>query len=111
MCHYYISFHICLDPPQNVTLLATGIDSLELSWESPLKTGPNVTVYIVICHLDSDHDTYHIYPEGNHTMELDSLTPYTTYTCCVTANTTLGPSSIACTTQTTPETGIAICCP
>ena len=107
---YLFSLHTCLDPPQNVTLLATGINSLELTWEPPQHTGSNVTVYIVLLYHDADNETYHIHPEDNHTMELDSLTPHTTYTCCVIANTTHGPSSLACTTQTTLETGMFNSC-
>ena len=86
-----------------MTLVATGFDSLEISWEPPQEIGTNVIVYIVLFHFDGGNDTYHINPDNKHTMNLTSLTPHTTYNCCVIANTTLGPSSLACATEKTLE--------
>ena len=87
-----------------MTLVATGFDSLEINWEPPQEIGINVTVYIVLFQFDGGNETYHINPEQNRTLVLTSLTPHTTYNCCVIANTTSGPSSLACATQTTLET-------
>ena len=41
-------------------------------------------------------------------LHLNALSPYMTYTCCVTANTTGGLSNPACETQTTLEEGILL---
>ena len=65
----------------------------------------NTTLYIVLCEFEVANETYVIVPEDNRIIELDSLTPHTNYTCCVVANTTLGPSRQACVTQTTLESG------
>ena len=90
-----------------MSLVATGYDSLEISWEPPTISSEeaNTTLYIVVCEFEVANETYVIVPEDNHIIELDSLTPHTNYTCCVVANTTLGPSRQACVTQTTLESG------
>ena len=93
-------FNSYSEPPQNVTLTATGHDELKFHWSPPPEFA--ATLYVVFFQ----EETYHISPPTNLVMELDSLMPYTAYTCCVAANTTFGPSSIVCATQTTLETGM-----
>ena len=88
------------EPPQNVTLNATGADKLEISWSPPPELA--VTLYIVIFQ----DETYHVDPSSDLVMDLDSLNTYTAYTCCVAANTASGASRIACVTKTHQETGI-----
>ena len=39
-------------------------------------------------------------------LDVDSLSPYSVYNCCVTANTTKGFSNPVCDTETTLEDGI-----
>lgn len=95
-------FCLFTEPPQNVALVTTGFDSLQISWEPPQQIGSDEPVYIVLCEYDILNQTY-IVPDNNHIMEVGSLSPYTTYTCCVIANSTLGTSSLACATQTTLE--------
>ena len=90
---------VFIAPPQNVTLTSTEPEKLELRWSPPPEFA--VTLYIVIFQ----DETYHINPLSDLVMELNSLMTYTTYTCCVAANTTSGPSTTACDTQTTLETG------
>ena len=100
--HLNQMFYFVTEPPQNVVLVATGIDSLQISWERPQQIGSEEPVYIVVCEFNIPNQTY--VADNNHTMEVGSLSPHTTYTCCVIANSTLGTSSFACATQTTLET-------
>ena len=62
-----------------MNLIATGSDKLQMSWEPPPQSildGFNTTLYIVAI----ENRTHHVDPLlSNLTVELDSLTPYTTY--------------------------------
>ena len=87
------------EPPQNVTLAASGHDRLEIRWSPPPELA--VTLYVVIFQ----DETFHVNPTTDLVKELDSLMAFTTYNCCVAANTLSGPSRMACATQTTLETG------
>ena len=103
--HYFCLF---LEPSLNVTLRVTGSDSMEISWQSSNKTGSeaaNITAFMVLCESDFATKSS-IVSKHNHTMEMQFLTPYMNYTCCVSVNTTHGPSGLACDTQTTLESGI-----
>lgn len=60
-----------------------------------------MTRYVVIL----EDETFLVDPTSVLVKELNSLMPYTTYTSCVAANTSSGPSRITCATQTTLETG------
>jgi hypothetical protein len=98
----------CTEPPQNLTLTATGSDRLEISWKPPPGQF-TITLYIILLQ----GETYHVSPSSDLVMELGTLVPYTTYNCCVAANTTSRPSKLACVTQKTLETGYCIlimCC-
>ena len=92
-------YNLILEPPQNVALTATGPDKLEISWSPP--PGSRATLYIVIF----EGVTHPVQPSRNLVMELDSLTTFTRYTCCVAAKTRSGASRMACDTQTTLELG------
>ena len=98
--------HGITDPPQDVVLLATGSETLEISWEPPPMTGSGsgefkILAYYIFCEYRMAKRIYGVDPEHNFTLELDSLTPHTTYNCCVIAHTNDGPSSLICDTQTT----------
>ena len=85
--------------------MPTGSDKLQISWNPPPQNysdEPITTLYIILF----EDETYHIHPSENLTKEFKSLTPYTTYNCCIAANTTSGPSRLACVTQTTLEAGL-----
>ena len=90
-------------PPQNATLTATGPTSLQFSWNPPVQEHWefNTTQYIVLF----ENTTYTVDPSSNLTIKLDALIPFTKYNCCVAANTTSGPSRLACATKTTPRIG------
>ena len=51
------------------------------------------------------YHTHYVHPTSPLLLHFEFLAPYTSYTCCVAANTTLGPTRLACTTQTTLESG------
>ena len=99
--HYFLNYFS--ESPQNITLTATASDKLELSWLPP-QDFP-ATLYIVIFQ----GTIYHIDPSSDLVMELGSLMKYTSYSCCVAANTASGASRIECATQTTLETGMLKC--
>ena len=95
------------EPPQNVTLRAIGSDTLEIRWEPPPQSIHHqftTTLYIVYF----ENETYFVNTSSDLVMQLESLTPHTTYNCCVAANTTAGPSRLACASQTTLRTGMSI---
>ncbi|CAI8044466.1 hypothetical protein GBAR_LOCUS24664, partial [Geodia barretti] len=99
VCPAEWSSNDCIEPPQNVTLTATGSDRLEFRWEPPPHNIHRqfATLYIVFFR----NEAHFVNASSNLVMQLESLTPYTTYNCCVAANTTSGPSRLACTSQTT----------
>ena len=86
------------EPPQNVTLTATGSDELEISWTPPPH---GATLYFVIF----EGETHYVDHTSSLHMTFEPLTPYTSYNCCVAANTTSGPTRLACATKTTLQSG------
>lgn len=50
-------------------------------------------------------DRVHVVSASQHFLDVDSLSPYSTYTCCVTASTTIGLSNPVCDTEATLEDG------
>ena len=91
------------EPPQNLTLTPTASDQLQFSWGPPNITEEfEVNLYFVLFQGNK----YTIDPSSDQVMVFDSLTPFTTYNCCVAASTTSGPSMLACATQTTLESGM-----
>lgn len=92
--------HTHTEPPQNVTLTATGSDKLEISWVPPPQT--NIIVYFVVFE---DYHTHYVNPTSPLLLHFEFLAPYTSYTGCVAANTTMGPTRLACKTQTTLQSG------
>ena len=99
------------DPPQDVTVVATGFDSLEISWEPPQQNRSEseestIIAYIIFCDSSTARTVYsRIDPQDNLMVQHNSLTPHTTYTCCVFVNTTNGQSSLVCDSQATLESG------
>lgn len=84
--------------------------SLTLSWELPLvffERHGTVVHFQVQC--ESEENTEHgiiIYsPHNVREVELVSLTPYNTYNCCISLQTTLANSSLVCQVARTPEKG------
>lgn len=94
-----------------MTVVATGFDSLEISWGPPQQTGSgpeesNVTSYTIFCDSSMARTIFSsVDPQDSLMVQLNLLTPHTTYTCCVLVNTTNGPSSLVCDSQTTLESG------
>ena len=101
---------ICIlvaDSPRNITLTPTGFDTMQLSWKPPHlndSADAHVVHFVILCSSDFNFTT----TVSDDSLQLDSLTPYTSYTCCVTADTTLGLSAAACETQITLESGMHI---
>lgn len=91
-------------PPNNVRLVSTNSTSLTLSWEVPAQPNGNVTGYNYSCNTTSAAGT------GSTTAIVTSvvftgLTPFTTYTCSVSARTAPGEGERVTVTSTTNEDG------
>ena len=99
--------------PRNVTLSAMNSRNLILSWELPLvfleKHG-TVVRFPIQCESEEDVEhSINVYgPPNVREVELVSLTPYITYNCCISIQTTLANSSVVCQAARTPEKGNSI---
>ena len=87
---------------------ATSSASLTASWEAPELDDMDgeLTSFSISCDLGT-HETEPngIVPLNQLSFIQSDLQPYTTYTCCVNAQTTVGVSGTVCQTQTTLEDG------
>ena len=91
-------------PPNNVRLVSTNSTSLTLSWDVPAQPNGNVTGYNYSCNTTSAAGT------GSTTTIVTSivftgLSPFTTYTCSVSARTAPGEGEPVTVTNTTNEDG------
>ena len=91
-------------PPNNVRLVSTNSTSLTLSWDVPAQPNGNVTGYNYSCNTTSAAGT------GSTTASVTSvvftgLSPFTTYTCSVSARTAPGEGEPETVTNTTDEDG------
>ena len=84
-------------------LSAISPNSLRLTWEYPLldDVDGNLNQFSVFC----PPDRVHVVSASQRFLNVDSLSPFSPYTCCVTANTTFGLSSPVCDSETTLEDG------
>ena len=96
------------ESPQISSVNATSSTSLVVSWKHPNleEMDGEVETFAVSC---SPGDIAVSAPADSLSAELLHLSPYTTYTCCVTAHTTAGVSGASCGTQTTLEDGMCMC--
>ena len=92
---------------------ATSSTQLLVSWDRPNLDEMDGALenFSVSCSPGDDNT---VYTPAN-SLSADSLSagllhlsPYTTYTCCVTAHTTAGVSGASCGTQTTLEDGVSV---
>ena len=102
MCTFPACLHVSLiESPWDVTLTATGPNSVRLTWEYHDGDG-HLTQFSVSCLPDR----VQVVSAFQQVLNVDSLSPYSAYTCCVTANTTIGLSNPACDTVTTLQDGM-----
>ena len=93
--------------PQFVRLWATGPDRMVMSWEPPGNS--TITSYSVYQAgglnqgLSEDHS---VDADDDLQVEIDSLSPYTTYTYCVVAHIAHLSSLPVCVSEITLEAGI-----
>jgi len=101
---------ILLGPPQNLSFIEVNSSEYLLTWGLPIYDRNNLdaTYYKVQCS-SQDHVgfVYNLSIEARRT-EISDLRPFTVYSCCVSALTTVGTSSPACLLGKTPEEGIII---
>ena len=94
-------------PPQNVRNTARSSTTLSISWSPPLITQRYGTIlrYNVSClgsgmlqfNQTTDNSTF--------SVRMVSLRPYTNYSCCISAITTVAEGTKACTNTITSEAG------
>ena len=66
--------------------------SMQLSamWMEPSPTNGRITAYSVSCRENRTMDVYTVTTSDSTSVEIQGLTPFTTYECFVTANTSAG---------------------
>ena len=96
------------ESPQIVSVDATSSTRLLVSWDRPNldEMDGALETFSVSCS-PGDNNTVPA-PADYLSAVLLHLSPYTTYTCCVTAHTTTGMSGASCGTQTTLEDGVSV---
>lgn len=96
-------------PPQMLSVNATTSTSLLVSWEAPnlvADTDGDLEYFYVSCNKPfNDGDPFSATVSFNggaqFSATISDLQPYTTYTCCVFADTTVGLSTSSCLISTT----------
>ena len=96
------------ESPQIVSVNATSSTRLLVSWDRPNldEMDGALETFSVSC-TPGDNNTVPA-PADSLCAGLLHLSPYTTYTCCVSAHTTAGMSGASCGTQTTLEDGVSV---
>ena len=82
---------------------AASSTSLLVSWEAPhlADTDGDLLSFSVSCNNEA-HPLFELFNDGaQFSVIVFRLQPYTTYTCCVVGNTTVGVSASSCLTTTT----------
>ena len=96
------------ESPQIVSVDATSSTRLLVSWDRPnLDEMDGVLETFSVSCSPGDNNPVDV-PADSLSAGLLHLSPYTTYTCCVTAHTTAGVSGASCGTQTTLEDGVSV---
>ena len=91
------------DPPQMVSINTITSTSLNVTWDPPMLLDEQLNHYSVSCS-NEEEDPLIIMP-SNLSVSITNLLPYTTYTCCISAETITGVSRPICATQSTFEDG------
>ena len=111
---YCCLFLVAPGPPSNPSLRINTATSLYLSWEEPEEPNGNITGYIYVCYntgnegvvvqeetgLSSDTRSAIITGSG-----AGGITPFTIYTCSVTASTSAGNGTAAMAMGTSASAG------
>ena len=96
------------ESPQIVSVNATSSTSLLVSWDRPNLDEMDGTLETFSVSCSPDEGNTVDAPADSLSAGLFDLSPYTTYTCCVTAHTTAGMSGASCGSQTTLEDGVSV---
>ena len=96
------------ESPQIVSVNATSSTSLLISWDRPNLDEMDGTLETFSVSCSPDEGNTVDAPADSLSAGLFDLSPYTTYTCCVTAHTTAGMSGASCGSQTTLEDGVSV---
>jgi len=97
-----------------VSLVAVDATSLELSWDPPVPDTDDgaITNYHVNCISQQDTAGFlyadSLPPDSNRRLDIENLSPFTDYMCCVSVQTTGGTSPMLCLHQTTMEASMQI---
>ena len=78
-------------PPVNISISSYSSTTLTISWGEPTQPNGIITDYNLTCMDDTDHQ-HSIMTTGDiTTVTVNSLLPYTNYTCTVIPYTKVGP--------------------
>ena len=99
-------------PPINFTVTSRTPESLTFSWQSSVDPNGRHGVfrqYDVICYSAGNPPQMTAARSLNYNMEvtfeIEALTPFRNYNCCVNVTTTLATSTIVCRAAETPQDG------
>ena len=100
-------FHIITGPPNSVNADPIDSTSILLNWTQPVFDSQNssiITKYGIWC-VSTEGDTVRDVAISSDQLEyrVNSLEPYSNYTCCLRALTTIGNSSSSCASALTME--------
>ena len=102
-CHYPSP-----GPPNNVTVTPLDSTSILMNWIPPMFESYNssiITDFVVSCHSTADDSLVDKASIVSTVLEYEvhSLQPFSIYSCCVMATTTIGSTPMACQTVQTME--------
>ena len=104
---YFFHYPVPSGSPQNTTATDISSRSATLTWSPPLPEdrNGNITAYVINASVVGSEEMFQLVSEST-ILEIDTMTPYTTYSFLIAASTVvgLGPYSTVLTVQT-PEDG------
>ena len=89
-------------PPHNLNGVSDDPRSLSFTWEVPLKPNGVITEYQLQCS-GGGQSFSPVVPGSQTTTTLSGLLPYTSYSCSITAHTSVGGGPVATTSVTTQQ--------
>ena len=91
--------------PRNAEITIQSPTTLNISWSPPLtaETDGNISHYIVNC---SGSGVSHFNYTETENIEMVGLRPYSHYSCCISANTSVNVGTAVCNSTVTAEAGM-----
>ena len=97
--------------PQRVRISNITLSTISLTWSPPLvseRHGLTISGYVINCSTESRSNTVEdaVHYTDSFSATLTNLHPFTTYNCCVAANSNHGRGNLACQSTVTWDQGV-----